>query len=330
LSCELEAELRCETDSLATALDATFHAEWTIEPWTVEVETEIESGAWNEQTAEIAWNDQRVSAASILRYEPAEHRFKDWRTELSWDADILEADLEYRLTRSRRWLIGEVAAQIASTDVEARLRLRSSPCSPLTFYDARLIAEYPICATEMTATIEIDADGFDELSVELESLPLGLAEGFTADIEIVRSLDDVEIRIDPAIDLSESLCFSLTATIGEGPLLTPVRITEVRVDGEISDVDVVARLILEPDDWIDDLYAAVVELSAENEIGGGRELEIETVAYWRVPGAGGLRFARLEATAGIHVTDRLTIESSVDLDLDTLSHELRLAFTVDW
>jgi len=304
--------------SASLALDAELEAKFDLDLFAAEASTKIENASWTMQAFSAELTLESISVDSTLRFEPDRERFKDWKTEIALEAGPWEAEIESKLTRTRRWLHFDVdwTSDDADPPIElgGRARLRAAGLgNPLLFYDLQVDAETTIAGIEGAFEIRIDADGFDELAVELSGLPVPALPWISFELAAERTAVATTLEIGVTADFGGIGSVRLEAAEVSGPTFEPFDLSEIVLDGEVGPIEIEATTRLDPDDWIDDVYPFTLELSLEAELREDRKLEAELALFdvgepFDRPGP-----ERARAAVEFELTDALTLSLEVDL-----------------
>ena len=291
----------------------------TLGNWTASTETVIEADAWEEQTFAIGWEIEQIEIDSTLRFEPDEDRFKDWTTGVEWTFGSLDMDFEYKLTRTRGWMSLDVDWASDRAEIDTRVRFRSTgPGRPHLFYDADIEIGFSLCYAETSIVIEMDDDGFDALTLEIDELTIARLPWLTIDIEMERTLTERTFEVEPSIILGGTFCFEIEA-VGDGDdhILSDVRLTEFGFEWDGFPIEIGATVYLDPDDWIDDQYAATLELTLEFEATPDSMIKTEVTFLWAGAPASGYKLARIAPSIRLELGDRLAVGLDIDMDLSS-------------
>jgi len=281
LSGASEVVIRYDTLSRVVYLEAEMAAELALGDWEASLKTTLDEDIWDGLAFEITRDCESLEIGSRVRFEPHKDRFRDWRTEIAWALDALEIEIEHTLTRTRQWLTLQAAWAPGPLEIAARSRLRSTVCKPLVFYDARIQAEFPLCEMDTAIEVEVNEDGFDAATFELDDLVLARLPWLSLDVEVQRTVEGKILKISPTVTLGEMTCIELELEAHEGAgLAGALRLTELAFDFTLASVDVDATVLANPDDWIDDQYAASLTLEAEADLPRERRLETEITLFW--------------------------------------------------
>jgi len=321
-----------DLDTGDTSIDAQLTTSLSWPAWLVEFESEIDEGTWDLQSILAQAGQSPWSLRSTLRMEPDAMRLRDWKTELAYERESRALEIEHKLTRTRSWLTLELEKESLGTEIGARLRFRSSSCEPLCFYDLRFDVARTMCTSvEASARIEFDHEGLDELLVVLDGLTLRNLPWLKLEMEMERSVHGAVLEIDPTIDVGPQICFLLEMEAGAaGGGLTSIRIPECSLDCAFGAWDLEATALWDPDDWIDDIYCARLELEGEWDQ-SDRDLEARFVLHWRSAMAGSIHLSQVTALAAAELTPRLSGSLSLVVDLDDpTASRLELGLEGEW
>ena len=322
-----ELEVVIERDRSSPSTETGITVDVTVEPWTSTVEAEFESGAWTRQGIEITWASETAEFASRLRFEPSMDRFRDWRSEATCSLGATEVELEYRITRTRGWLILDVEWVGERSEFDARLRRRSVGIgTPLRFYDANAEATVELLGAELTVAAEIDDDGFSETVLEIQDVTPGPTPWLTLDLNLERTLSDTTIEITSTIGAGEIASVELDFAVDpDDGRLDSLRLTELAAEGDLAGAELEGQILFDPDEWIDDVYTA----SIDAEIGFGRDGAFGLELLWsEIPQGNGLP-ARAMPRLSFEFVSNVSLEIEVDLLLRPVRF-LALACTISW
>ena len=279
ISGAFEAAVWRDASSGVVCIEGEMAAELALGYWVASAETTLGEGIWDGLSFEITRVCEPFEVGSRVRFEPHKNRFRDWRTGIAWEGDALAIEIEHKLTRTRRWFTLEVDWASALLEINARARLRSKPCERLTFYDARIQAEFPLWAIDTAIEIDISEDGFDAATLELDDLIIAPLPWLSLDLDIERALGGKTLRIEPTVTLGEMAWIEFEIETHES--IGTLRLTELAFDFTLAAIDFEAIVLADPDDWIDDQYAASLTLKAEADLPQERHLEAEIILFWK-------------------------------------------------
>jgi len=290
--------------------------ELTFATWKASAELGFDEGVWDALTFEVLWSEEAFEIESRLRFEPDKDRFRDWKTSVVWIFGEVSLKLEHDLTRTRDWLALETDWASDAVDMDTRVRFRSGDCEPLAFYDAEAKAAFSVCGTDTSIEVEIDDDGFDALTLTIEKLIIDRLPWLSLDLEVGRTLTGTTIEIDPSIELGEVLCLEFEAEIsGAGGLMEGLSLTEAKLEGTIGSTGIEATVYLDPDDWIDDRYAATLILETEGSLAPERAIETETTLFWS--GSPAPNLARITPLVRLELSERASAWLELDIDVES-------------
>ena len=332
ISCQWESFLAHEipTGVWLSEIDATVAA--GFDSASASVRLGFEDVDWTKLEFEVVAMLGVFEIESDLRFEPDKDRFRDWITKVEWGDDTLAFALISKLTRTTDYLIVEVEREWAAVELEADARLRapSGGCS-YSFYDASLDLEFMWCGIETDVEFEIDDDGLDEAALELSDLVIGTIPWVTFDMEIEWSPQETAIDLSADLALEGAWCgddltVELEADLPNAPSLLPVVIQEMAIEWSVDPWAFAATAILDPDEWIDDLYWLELETSAELPVGCWGELDVELVLLWDE-----VRLGWWETTVGFEPNDDLALDVILDFDLaNSLLEAIALTVGITW
>lgn len=301
-------------------LDAEIEIELADEDWSATATTGIEATSWDEQSFGVELGFDRFALDSTLRFEPDRHRFRDWKTEFTWENAGWDVEIESKLTRTRRWLTVDLEwtrtdhRRSGTLELGGRLRFRGVDLgNHLLFYDLRIDGETALLGVDAEFELDITPDGFDEATIDLSGLMIPRIPWLSFDLEAERTTTGRTIEIEAAVDLGEETCLWLEGGAASGPILQPLRLAEVTLESEIGPIELDAVARLDPDDWIDDVYPFTLGLSFETEIRPDRDAGAEFVLFWLGDADGRMTPGRAAATLELELTDRLDVFFELDV-----------------
>lgn len=326
---EIAAHLTADPEALALSLDATLEVAWSLGGWSIEIDSEIDDGTWDALSAKVSWDSASLEISSRLRHEPHKTRWKDWRTNVAFTTGAIRLEVEHKLTRTRRWIILEGDSTLEGVSASARFRFRASPCDPVAYYDATFELASTLCGIDATWAIDVAADGFEQMTLELDSLRLLAFGALVTDLDIVRTAEGASILVEPSIKL-DATCVRLDVECGCGEAPTPLRIVRIELAGSFASVELSGEAAFGPDAWIDDEYAAEIRLEVETRSAGGLESTLETRIHWIEDPLSGLALAHTSLSFDRELAER--VEGHVLLDIRTAEPRIEIiaGLNVSW
>jgi len=308
-------EATLSRDDPADAVETELALEVAIGNWTASLETDFEAGVWDEQRFEISWESGETEATSLLRLEPSKSRLKDWKTEVAWTSGATDIGIEHKLTRTRNWLSIEVDWENAWIEIDSRLRHRATGLGkPFQFYDARAQAELSIRGIETAIAVKADDAGFDEATVGFSDVPVNALPLLSFDLEAEWTIAATTIEIVPSFETDGGGCveFELEAAC-VGGFIDSLRLIDVEVEGEFGPIEIDGTVLFDADDWIDDAYAASVEVTAEILAAPGLDADLELGLFWEGDPSSGICPARISSQLRLDLSACLAMELGIDL-----------------
>ena len=312
-----------ETD-LTTALTL---GEWELSTRTLFDDTEWSLQSFTVETAFDAWDLE-----SELRFEPDMRRFRDLITELKWSSDPWSLELTAKLTRTTDWLMLEAGYETSpiKLDVSFRLRAPSGACGFL-FYDAGMELAFDVCGIEAEVEVDIDDDGFDELTLTLEEIAVPSMPWAQVDIEFEVDIAETDFEVSPEILLGLSWCEACIDLDLEGgfpkvPGLLPLTFVEFNLESDVGDFTFEATAYGDPADWVDDLYWLETEAEIDMDIDACGELTLDIALLWTETDLG-----VVEWDAAYEVSGGLTL--AVSARIDCLAEQLDaigISVAIEW
>ena len=246
--------------------------------WEATFGGEIDASIWDVASLGFEYEAHGWTAGSAFRLEPDKERLKDWKSKLVWEGTHWEIGAEHKLTRTRSWFIldaeGTVPGADEGIDAEGRLRFRSKPCGTVSFYDADVTLEWGICHKDFGVGAEFDTGGLDALTLAVEGLVAGNLPWLIWDLEIERSATDLDIDIDPTIEITPTTCIEFEAeTSFTAGVLGPIQIFSVSATCDVGAIELEGEFYVDPNEWIDDVYFARITLEGGWSIGKQRPLD---------------------------------------------------------
>ena len=258
----------------------------TLGDWELSTRTLFDDTEWSLQSFTVETVFDTWDLESEIRFEPDRHRFRDWISEFAWSSDPWSLELTAKLTRTTDWLIFEAGYEACPIEVDTSFRLRApSGACGLFFYDAEFEFGFDVCGVEAEVEVDIDDDGFDELTLTLEEIALPRIPWAQVDIEFEVSIAETDFEVSPEILLGLSWCEACIDLDLEGgfpkvPGLLPLTFEEFDLEWDVGDFTFEATAYGDPADWVDHLYW--LETDAEIDIGVDPcgELAVGFTGWW--------------------------------------------------
>ncbi|MBU1048652.1 hypothetical protein KKG90_01390 [Candidatus Bipolaricaulota bacterium] len=297
ISGEWESALSLEPATSIWSTQSDVTVEMSLQDWTVSARSIFEDGAWEKQQFDVETDIGSLHIESDVRFEPDKDRFQDWITQIEWAEAAWMLALTTKLTRTTDWMILELEREwtLIETATFVRFRAPTGSCT-FVFYDASLELAFDHCGMNANLEIAFDDDGFDETVLELSDLILTKMPWITFDLELTRTVETKAIKLVPSAQLEGPWCKACLELEFEGdfpdsPSLVPLAITEANLTWEMGAVDVEAAAILEPSEWIANIYWLKLQIDAGFELASCGNGSIDLVLLWTQARLGELRFA---------------------------------------
>ena len=332
LSGEWESTVAVEpaTGTWSIEMDCTVGIE--LAEWIAEARTVFEDGVWKSQEFDVEGRIGDLGIESDVRFEPYEHSFRDWIADFEWESDKLAVTLTTMLTQTTDWLILEFEREWEEVEIGTSFRLRapSGSCA-LVFYDASADVAFNWCGVETSLEAVFDDDGFDEFVVEFPNLNLARIPWLTFDLEITRTLETTTVDFSPDVVLDSpwytgTLDLEFEGSLPSEPNLLPISINEASLTWESGKWEMVAAAILDPSDWINDLYWLELEAEAAFDLDTSGEVSLDLALFWTETSLG-----RVLSVFTYEPSDMfsIAIECNIDLDIGQLDR-LALELQIEW
>jgi hypothetical protein len=314
----LDASLRYNVSSGSLQHEGEATVELTFATWEASAELGFDEGIWDDLTFEVLWSEEAVEIASALRFEPDMDRFRDWKTSIAWTFGAVDIELAHNLTRTRNWLTLEADWVFDTVEIDTRVRLRSTGCGrPHLLYDAEAKAEFTLCGTDTSIEVEFDHDGFDALTLTIEELVIDRIPWLSLDIEATRTATETTIEIDPSVELGAAACLTFDAEVtGSDAFVGALQLVEASLECDVPWAAIEATVYLDPDDWIDDRYAATLTLETEGSLAQERAIETETMLFWTCVPTPNLMLARMMHWIQLELSERISVWLELDIDVE--------------
>jgi len=302
-------------DAPADAVETELALEVGVGNWTASLETDFEAGVWDEQRFEISRESGETEVTSLLRFEPSKHRLKDWKTKVAWTSGATDIGVEHKLTRTRNWLSIEVDWENAWIEIDGRLRYRATGLGkPFQFYDARAQVEFSIRGIETAIAVKADDAGFDEATVGFSDLIVDALPLLSFDLEAKWTVAATTIEIAPSLEADGVSCveFELEAACVSA-FIDSLRLIDVEVEGEFGPIEIEGTVLFDPNDWIDDVYAASMDVTAEIPAAPGLDVDLELGLFWEGDPSSGICPARISSQLRLDLSTGPAMELGIDL-----------------
>ena len=305
-------------------------------------ELTVDEGVWDTVSIDAAFSSNGFGAESTLRLEPDRLRFKDWKTSIEMTLGASSIEMQHKLTRSTAWLIFASETNRDLLNADARIRLRSPACGTFAFYDARARAEIPFGCALLETEATIRRDGLRSACIEFENLRPASLPWMDIDIELEWTAMKLSLEVDATLSLDSCGSFELTAgSLADGNRLSPLRIEELSFEWKLPDLEathdidadiaVSVNVQLDPDDWLDDRFAATASLEGEWSIGSDdRRFSLFLALDWDgVPDDGTADRIRLATEVSLTTQHLLRFEVDADAAQPDLTR-LAIGLVFDW
>jgi len=222
---------------------------YSIGGWDLSSYSEFDDTGWTVQTFDAAGAFGAFTVASGLVFD-TEGLFTSWSVDTSFtfgavaigfDFDLMGNDIRLCISGDATTGLVDITINVCFGDLQfdaygvpIESDLDNDVCD-LDWQGIDITIAFPFCCADVTATLAIDCDGFQEACFAVEGIVVSNIPWFTLDAEVCFELETKTLTLSPSFDFGADVCFDVyicaPSVTGVGPLGPPLQILDIYVSG---------------------------------------------------------------------------------------------------
>lgn len=206
---------------------------YEIGGWAFTTFTQLDDTGWIDQTFSVGGVVGAFAVGMHLNLDPA-GAFESWAVTVGttfggvvFDLDFTLAELDVELVVGGSTAVGAVDAGFTTT-----FGGDDNDICDFDWAGIDVTLEFPFCCADVSATIEVDCDGFEQVSLNADGVAIPALPWLEIDAELTYRLETKSLVLSPDLDFGTGLCFDVYVSAdmqtGSDTLLT---IGDIHVDG---------------------------------------------------------------------------------------------------
>jgi len=320
------------SDPLAMDASSSLDLTYSVGGWDLSSSSTIGKTGWSKQSFKAGGSLGEITLSSSLDLK-TDGLFGSWKTSISWDFEEMSFSGSFNVTPN-------YVSFSLSTDVDMDplslgfdLELRSRGGCGLLFNGLDLSFDFPFCCAEVSGSLSIDCDGFDELEFSVSDIEIPKLVWMTVDADLTFEMDEKELDLSPSFDFGTFGCIDLYVQ-AQTPSMLVISSFEVYGIGmqcEIGEWTFEALSYVDGTHKLNGDYWEMYALSFDNDADFCGLTSMEVKFYFL---AGGLQLfdvALFEGSFDLALNDRFTFDFGMTFDIEAgILEELTLGFDVSW
>jgi hypothetical protein len=248
LTGEWDTTITIDPSALTVAAFLDFETELTVTysigGWDFTSFSKIDDTGWTTQTFDAAGAFGAFNVASGLAFDTAGD-FISWTVDTSFtfgsvaigvDFDLYDSDVRLCLSGAATTGLVDITINMCFGDLivgSSGYTSEDDECD-LDWAGIDITVEFPFCCADVTATLDINCDGFEKACFAVDGIVVSNIPWFTLGAEVCFELETKTLVLTPDFDFGADVCFDVYMCIdsdgGMGPD-TPLQILDIYVTG---------------------------------------------------------------------------------------------------
>jgi len=303
---------------------------YSVDGWTFTSITDLDEGGWTDQDFAVAGVLGVFTITSALDLDPVPLAFGSWNTTVnvsiagvSFGIDFTLADSDVTLVLDGSGAVGDVIL-----GMELTFGGDDNDICDLNWVDLEISLGFPFCCSVLETAISFDCDGFENIVLTAEGMPIPNLPFMTLDATLEFTLQTKSLTLSPTIDFGAVACFDLyielasTTGVGPGPTVT---LDSITIEGIGLTLDIGTVTFTALSFWGDGTkpgllagtpYWEVYAVSSNEEACCG-PFGFDLAVYFLDAGAMLFDVALIEADMTLQVASRFTFNMGMEVNLET-------------
>jgi len=312
----------------STSLNLTY----SIGGWDLSSSSSIGKTGWTKQSFKAGGPLGEITLSSSLDLK-TEGSFGSWKNSISWGFGDMSFSGSFDVTSNYVAFSLSTDADMDSLSLGFDVELRSQGGCGLLFNGFDLSFDFPFCCAEVSGSLSVDCDGFDELEFSVSDIAIPNLVWMTVDADLAFEMDEKELDLSPSFDFGTFGCIDLYVA-AQTPSILQISSFEVYGIGmqcEIEEWTFEALSYIDGTHKLNGEYWEMYALSFDNDADCCGLTSAEVKVYFL---AGGLQLfdvALFEGAFDLALSDHLTFDIGMTFDIEGGAFdELTLGFVVSW
>jgi len=240
---DVEITINPMADGIATFMDFStdLTVVYTVGGWAFTSYTTVDDTGWSAQSFDAAGSFGAFTVAGGIVFDTAGDADPQWITldtsftfgavAIGIDFDLYDQDIRLVLTGTATTGLVDITVELTFGDLAfssttglpiADLDSEFDDICDLNWAGVDITVDFPFCCADVTATLEISCDGFEEACFAVSGIAVPNLPWLTLDAEVCFVLETKTLTLTPNFDFGADVCFDIyiceEASGGVGPL----------------------------------------------------------------------------------------------------------------
>lgn len=212
--------------------DTTATVTYGIGSWAFTAITVLDDTGWVDQSFSVGGLLGAFSIGMDLNLDPA-GAFETWEVTVGTTFGGVELDFDFELADFDVTFVVGAAASAGGVDIDFTTTFGGddNDVCDLDWSGLDVSIEFPFCCGEISATIEFDCDGFDNVTFGVDDVTVPALPWLTVDAELIYRMQTKELVLSPDFDFDTGLCFDIYVSVDEQTGSQILRLGDIHING---------------------------------------------------------------------------------------------------
>jgi len=222
---------------------------YSVGGWSFGSYTEVDDTGWVAQSFDAAGSFGAFTVSGGIVFDTAGIGAPQWvyldtaftfgAVSIGIDFDLYDSDIRLALSGTATTGLVDITVDLLFGDLQ--FDAYGDPIAgpndicDLNWAGVDITVEFPFCCADVTATLSITCDGFQEACFSVDGIVVSNIPWFTLGAEVCFELETKTLTLSPDFDFGADVCFDVymcvDSTTGVGPLGPPLLIGDIYIAG---------------------------------------------------------------------------------------------------
>jgi hypothetical protein len=201
--------------------------------WSFTTFTQLDDTGWIDQTFSVGGIVGDFTVGMGLNLDPA-GAFESWKVTVGTTFGGVALEFDFTLAESDVELVvgGSTATGVVDVSFTTTFGGDDNDICDFDWAGIDVTLEFPFFCADVSATIEVDCDGFDQLTLRADGIAVPALPWLTIDAELTYRLETKSIVLSPDFDFETGLCFDVYVNVDEQTESSGfVGLRDIHIDG---------------------------------------------------------------------------------------------------
>jgi len=319
-------------DPLAMDTSSSLDLTYSVGGWDLSSSSSIGKTGWTKQSFKAGGSLGEITLSSNLDLK-TDGGFGSWKNSISWDFAGMSFSGSFNVTSNYVSFGLSTDVDIDPLSLGFDVELRSQGGCGLLFNGLDLSFDVPFCCAEVSGSLSIDCEGFDELEFSVSDIEIPKLVWMTVDADLTFEMDEKALDLSPSFDFGSHCCIDLyiEAQTPSMLVISSFSVYGIGTQIEIGDWTFEGLSYVDGTHKLNGAYWEMYALSFDNSADCCGLTSAELKVYFL---AGGLQLfdvALFEGSIDLALSDNFTFDIGMTFDIEASVFEaLALDFAVSW